>query len=40
LQYLEWRIDPVIAAVSLLQILVIGAAMIATDRYVKLARVL
>ena len=40
LQYLEWRIDPVIAAVSLLQILVIGAAMAATDRYVKLARVL
>jgi len=40
LQYLEWRIDPVIAAVSLLQILVIGGAMIATDRYVKLARVL
>jgi len=40
LQYLEWRIDPVIAAVSLLQILVIGAAMFVTDRYVKLARVL
>jgi len=40
LQYLEWRIDPVIAAVSFLQILVIGAGMIATDRYVKLARVL
>jgi putative spermidine/putrescine transport system permease protein len=40
LQYLEWRIDPVIAAVSLLQILVIGAAMLATDHYVKLARVL
>ena len=40
LQYLEWRIDPVIAAVSLLQILVIGTAMIVTDRYVKLARVL
>src|SRR5262245_31090257 len=40
LQYLEWRIDPIIAAMSLLQILVIGAAMVATDRYVKLARVL
>ena len=40
LQYLEWRIDPVIAAVSLLQILVFGAAMLATDHYVKLARVL
>ena len=40
LPYLEGRIDPVIAAVSLLQILVIGTAMIVTDRYVKLARVL
>ena len=40
LQYLEWRIDPVIAAVSFVQIVVIAAGMIATDRYVKLARVL
>jgi len=40
LQYLEWRIDPVIAAVSFLQILAIGAGMIVTDRYVKLTRVL
>jgi putative spermidine/putrescine transport system permease protein len=39
LQYLEWRIDPTIAAVSVLQILLIGAAMVLTDRYVKLARV-
>jgi putative spermidine/putrescine transport system permease protein len=39
LQYLEWKIDPTIAAVSVLQILLIGAAMILTDRYVKLARV-
>jgi putative spermidine/putrescine transport system permease protein len=40
LQYLEWRIDPTIAAISFLQILLIGAAMLLTDRYVKLARVL
>ena len=40
LQYLQWRIDPTIAAVSLLQILLIGAGMLITDRYVKLTRVL
>jgi len=40
LQYLEWRIDPTIAAVSLLQIALIGAGMLITDRYVKLTRVL
>jgi putative spermidine/putrescine transport system permease protein len=40
LQYLQWRIDPTIAAVSLLQILLIGAGMLLTDRYVKLTRVL
>ncbi|MBX3497984.1 MAG: ABC transporter permease [Alphaproteobacteria bacterium] len=39
LQYLEWKIDPTIAAVSVLQILLIGIAMLVTDRYVKLARV-
>jgi putative spermidine/putrescine transport system permease protein len=40
LQYLQWRIDPTIAAVSLLQIVLIGAGMLITDRYVKLTRVL
>lgn len=40
LQYLQWRIDPTVAAVSLLQILLIAAAMLATDRFVKLTRVL
>jgi putative spermidine/putrescine transport system permease protein len=40
LQYLEWRIDPVIAAVSCLQIGIIAVGMAVTDRYVKLARVL
>jgi len=40
LQYLQWRIDPTIAAVSLLQIVLIGGGMLITDRYVKLTRVL
>jgi putative spermidine/putrescine transport system permease protein len=40
LQYLEWRIDPTIAAVSFLQICLIGGGMVLTDRYVALAKVL
>jgi putative spermidine/putrescine transport system permease protein len=39
LQYLEYRIDPTIAAVSVLQIILIGAAMAITDRFVNLSRV-
>lgn len=39
LQYLEWKIDPTIAAISVLQILVILAAMLVTGRFVKLSRV-
>ena len=39
LQYLEWRIDPTIAAVSFLQIGLVGAGMILTDRCVELANV-
>jgi putative spermidine/putrescine transport system permease protein len=39
LQYLEWKIDPTVAAVSVMQIVLIGAAMIVTDRYVKIAQV-
>lgn len=39
LQYLEWKIDPTIAAVSVLQILLIGGAMLITDRFVKISRV-
>jgi putative spermidine/putrescine transport system permease protein len=39
LQYLEWKIDPTIAAVSVVQILLIAAAMLATDRFVRLSRV-
>ena len=36
LQYLQWKIDPTVAAASVLQILLIGAAMIVTDLYVKI----
>jgi putative spermidine/putrescine transport system permease protein len=39
LQYLEWKIDPTIAAVSVLQIAFIGAAMLITDRFVRISRV-
>jgi putative spermidine/putrescine transport system permease protein len=39
LQYLEWKIDPTIAAVSVLQILFIGSAMLVTDRFVRIGRV-
>jgi putative spermidine/putrescine transport system permease protein len=39
LQYLEWKIDPTIAAVSVLQILFIGSAMLLTDRFVSIGRV-
>jgi putative spermidine/putrescine transport system permease protein len=39
LQYLEWKIDPTIAAVSVVQILLIGTAMLITDRFVKISRV-
>ena len=39
LQYLEWKIDPTIAAVSVLQIILIASAMLLTDRFVKISRV-
>jgi putative spermidine/putrescine transport system permease protein len=39
LQYLEWKIDPTIAAVSVVQIALIALAMLVTDRYVKISRV-
>jgi len=39
LQYLEWKIDPTIAAVSLVQITLIVAAMVATNRFVRLSQV-
>src|SRR5262249_34226198 len=40
IQYLEWKIDPTIAAVSVVQIALIAAAMLVTDHYVKLSRIL
>ena len=39
LQYLEFKVDPTIAAVSFIQIVLIGALMLITDRFVKLSRV-
>jgi len=39
LQYLQWKIDPAIAAASVVQIVFICAALVVTDRYVKLSRV-
>jgi putative spermidine/putrescine transport system permease protein len=38
IQYLEWKIDPTIAAVSVLQIGLIAAAMLLTDRFVRISR--
>ena len=39
LQYLEWKIDPSIAAVSLIQIAIISGAMVVTNRFVRLSQV-
>jgi putative spermidine/putrescine transport system permease protein len=39
LQYLQWKIDPTIAAVSALQIAVIGTGLLVTDRFISLAKV-
>ena len=39
LQYLQWKIDPTIAAVSAVQIAVIGGGLLITDRFVSLAKV-
>jgi putative spermidine/putrescine transport system permease protein len=38
IQYLEWKIDPTIAAVSVLQVLLIAIAMLVTDRFVRISR--
>ncbi len=37
--YLEWNLDPTIGAVATVQILIITAALVVTDRYAKLSRV-
>jgi len=39
MQYLEFNLDPTIAAVSSVQILLLGAIMLITDRFVKLSQV-
>lgn len=38
INYLEWNLDPTIAAVATVQILIIGTALVVSDRYVKLSR--
>ncbi len=40
LEYLAWKIDPTIAAVSVLQICLIGAALLVTNQFVKISRVM
>jgi putative spermidine/putrescine transport system permease protein len=39
MQYLEFNMDPTIAAVSTAQIVIIAALLVITDRFVKLSRV-
>lgn len=39
LQYLQWKIDPTIAAVSVLQILVVAGSLLVTNRFVSLSKV-
>lgn len=39
MQYLEFNLDPTIAAVSAVQIFLLGVVMLVTDRYVKLSQV-
>ena len=38
LQYLEWKVDPTVAAASALQIALVAAALVITDRFVSLAK--
>ena len=38
INYLEWNLDPTISAVATVQILIIGAALIISDRFVKLGK--
>jgi putative spermidine/putrescine transport system permease protein len=39
LNYLEFRVDPTLAAVATVQIILVGALMLLTDRFVRLSRV-
>ncbi|HLR50418.1 MAG TPA: ABC transporter permease [Candidatus Sphingobacterium stercoripullorum] len=38
LNYLEWNLDPTVAAVATVQIFIIGIALVVSDRYVKLSQ--
>ncbi len=38
LQYLQWKIDPTIAAASVMQVTIIGLALVITNRFVNLSR--
>lgn len=38
MQYLEWKIDPTIAAVSVLQVLFVGTMLVISDRFVNISR--
>ncbi len=40
LQYLQWRIDPSVAAISVLQIVTITAGLLLTDRFVPITSAL
>jgi putative spermidine/putrescine transport system permease protein len=39
LQYLEWKIDPTVAAISLVQIVIVAGGMLITNRFVRLSQV-
>lgn len=39
MQYLEWKIDPTIAAVSVLQVLFVASALMITNRFVNITRI-
>jgi len=38
LQYLEWKIDPTVAAISVIQIIIVAGALVVTNRFVNLTR--
>lgn len=38
INYLEWNFDPTIGAVATVQIALVTALLVVTDRYVKLSR--
>ncbi|MEP7456558.1 ABC transporter permease [Phyllobacterium sp. SB3] len=38
LQYLQWKIDPTVAAISVLQIVVVGTGLMLTNRFISLTK--